>query len=134
MTDASISASTNAAVVRRHPIRGILWGLLIGIGLTVVLIVTKVISLDLTMMIIVVVLALLVSVLWSTLGPAKAPKGPPPATVTVAGAPESSRFDDFTDQPAADDGDPSAESASTDDGGLRVDDAPSLGDDADDAD
>ncbi len=96
-TAASLRATTQRTFVERHPIRGILWGLMMGIGLTVVLIVTKVINLDLTMMIVVTLVAILVGLLWSTLGPAKAPKGPPPATVTVSTAPEVSRFDDFPD-------------------------------------
>ena len=100
-TPASMTATSQEAVVRRHPIRGFLWGLLMGIGLTLVLVLTKVIGLDLTMMIVVTAIAVLVGVLWSTVAPAKPPKGPPPATVTVAGAPEPSRFDDFEDARAA---------------------------------
>lgn len=92
---ASIAATTHAAKLQRHPIRGLLWGLMMGIGLTLLLVVTKVISLDLTMMIVVTAIAMLVAVLWSTVGPAKQPKGPPPATVTASTAPAASRFDDF---------------------------------------
>lgn len=99
-TAARLTATTQQTFVKRHPIRGILWGLMMGIGLTIVLIVTKVISLDLTMMILVTVIATAVGVLWSTLGPAKAPTGPPPASVTVSGAaPPPSRFDDFGETP-----------------------------------
>ena len=98
-TTATISATTHPAELRRHPIRGLLWGLMMGIGLTLVLVVTKVISLDLTMMIVVTAIAMLVAVLWSTVGPAKQPKGPPPATVTASTAPAASRFDDFDATP-----------------------------------
>ncbi len=100
-TTATMTATTHPAVLRRHPIRGILWSLLMGIGLVVVLVVTKVISLDLTMMIVVMAIALFVGVLWSTVGPARAPKGPPPATVTASTTPVASRFDDFDDAPSA---------------------------------
>ncbi len=99
-TTATMSATTHPAVLRRHPIRGILWGLMMGIGLTVVLVITKVISLDLTMMIVVMAIALFVAVLWSTVGPARPPKGPPPATVTASTTPAVSRFDDFDNSPA----------------------------------
>ena len=100
-TGAKVTLTAQPAELRRHPIRGILWSLLMGIGLVVVLVVTKVISLDLTMMIVVMAIALFVGVLWSTVGPARAPKGPPPATVTASTTPASSRFDDFDDGPSA---------------------------------
>jgi hypothetical protein len=102
-TSATISATTKQAVIRRHPIRGILWGIVMGIGLTVVLVVTKVIELDLTMMILVTAIAIVAGVLWSTLAPAKAPEGVPPTTVTVTGVPVPTRFDDFDPPPATED-------------------------------
>ena len=49
MTDTSTTAAAQT-VVKRHPIRGILWGFLMGLGLTVVLVVTKVIDLELVPM------------------------------------------------------------------------------------
>ena len=101
-TGATVSVTTRPAELRRHPIRGVLWGLMMGIGLTLVLVISKVIDLDLTMMIVVTVIAMLAGVLWSTVGPAKQPKGPPPATVTASTAPAPTRFDDFTDPAAAD--------------------------------
>lgn len=94
---AKVTLTAQPAELRRHPIRGVLWGLMTGIGLTLVLVITKVIDLDLTMMIVVTVIATLLGVLWSTVGPAKEPKGPPPATMTASTAPTPSRFDDFTD-------------------------------------
>lgn len=124
-TKASITATEAQTVVKRHPVRGFLWGLMFGLGLAVVLVITKVINLDLTMMIIVIVLGTLVGIVWSTFGPAKAPKGPPPATVTVAAAPEISRFDDFdaaADEPADDDAaDDSADAGDSGDGGDSSD-------------
>lgn len=84
-----MSATT---VKQTHPIRGVLWGLMFGIGLAVVLVVTTVISLDLVTVIIVVVIGMVLGVLWGLFGPAKAPKGEPPADRTSP--PEASRFDD----------------------------------------
>jgi hypothetical protein len=122
-TIATMSATTQQAVLRRHPIRGILWGLMMGIGLSVTLVVTKVISLDLTMMIVVTAIALFVGVLWSTVGPAKAPQGPPPVTVTASAAPSVSRFDDFDSGTPATGGAPelggNASGSSDDVGGDR---------------
>ena len=100
-TGAKVTLTAQPAELRRHPIRGVLWGLMMGIGLTLVLVIIKVIALDLTMMIVVTVIATLLGVLWSTLGPAKEPKGPPPATMTASTAPAASRFDDFDDTPPA---------------------------------
>lgn len=96
-TGAKVTVSSHVAELRRHPIRGVLWGLMTGVGLTLVLVVAKVIDLDLTMMIVVTVIATLMGVIWSTVGPAKEPTGPPPATMTASAAPAPSRFDDFTD-------------------------------------
>lgn len=94
---ATTGSTATPTELHRHPIRGVLWGLVMGIGLTLVLVIAKVIDLDLTMMIVVTVVATLLGVLWSTVGPAKEPKGPPPATMTASTAPAPSRFDDFTD-------------------------------------
>ena len=82
-------------VVRKHPIRGLLWGLMFGIGLTLVLVFTTVISLDLTTMIIVAAVGTVIGVLWGMFGPAKAPKGPAPAPHRDPEPPAVSRFDDF---------------------------------------
>jgi hypothetical protein len=96
-TRASVTLAARPAELRRHPIRGMLWGLMMGVGLALVLVITKVIDLNLTMLIVVVAIAILAGLLWSTIGPAKEPTGPPPATMTASTAPATSRFDDFTD-------------------------------------
>jgi hypothetical protein len=96
-------------VVKKHPIRGLLWGLMFGLGLTLLLVVTKVINLDLITMIIVLAAGTLVGVLWGMFGPAKSPKGPPPMPHDRLAPPPVSRFDDVepvpVTQPAADVGD-----------------------------
>ena len=104
-TSTSDSASTSNAVVRRHPIRGALWGLMLAIGLAGVLIVTKAIELDLVNVIIVAVVAVVVGVLWGTLGPAKAPTGPPPTAASRIVS-EASAPVDVHERPGEGDGDP----------------------------
>ena len=111
-------------IKKTHPVRGVLWGLMFGIGLTLVLVFTKVISLDLTTMIIVTVVATVAGTLWSILGPAKAPKGPPPAEPVAVEQTEPSRFDDFESP------DEAAEHAQHHDDAVRVDDAPAESGDA----
>lgn len=96
MSDSTATTTrTPETVVRKHPIRGLLWGLMFGIGLTVVLVLTTVILLDLTTMIIVTVVGTVVGVLWGLFGPAKAPKGPAPAPYHIPEPLPSSRSDDF---------------------------------------
>ncbi|MEE9227591.1 MAG: hypothetical protein V3U47_01325 [Acidimicrobiia bacterium] len=76
-----MTSNSGAALAKKgHPIRGILWGIMFGLGLAVVLVVTKVISLELSQMIIVLVVGIAAGVLWSLFGPARAPKGPAPAS------------------------------------------------------
>jgi hypothetical protein len=85
---------------KTHPIRGALWGLVLGIGLAFVLVFTTVIYLSLVPMLIVIAAAVVVGVLWGQFAPAKPPKEPEPVRVEQKPAPESSRFDDFTDTEA----------------------------------
>jgi len=111
-------------VKQTHPVRGVLWGLMFGIGLALVLVITKVITLDLTTMIIVVVVGTIAGTAWSILGPAKAPKGPPPAEPITVERAEPSRFDDF-ESPAE-----AVEHAQHHDDAVKVDDTPTdTGDD-----
>jgi len=63
--------------VKRHPIRGILWGLLFGVGLYFLLIGRKVFSIgEWTPFIISIVIGIVVNVLWSMFAPAKKAKAP----------------------------------------------------------
>jgi hypothetical protein len=95
---------------KTHPIRGALWGLMLGIGLAFVLVFTKVIYLSLVPILIVILAAIVVGILWGQFAPAKPPKDPEPVRVEQTPAPESSRFDDFTDTDAAIDAAPTDES------------------------
>lgn len=83
---------------RTHPFRGALWGLMLGVGLALVLVLTTVIYLSLVPILIVIAAAIVVGILWGQFAPAKPPKDPEPVRVEQTPAPESSRFDDFTDR------------------------------------
>ncbi len=108
-----MTSNSGAALVKKgHPIRGILWGIMFGLGLAVVLVVTKVISLELSQMIIVLAAGIAAGVLWSLFGPARAPKGPAPASAVGAATEEPP-------EPVADDS-TSGEGASGD-GGVTAD-------------
>ena len=73
-------------VTKRHPIRAALWGFVLGLAVTLYLtVVFPVIGLDTvpgvaTKAAIVIVVTMVVSVLWGLFGPAKKPKGRPPAS------------------------------------------------------
>jgi hypothetical protein len=81
--------------IKRHPIRGFLWGIITGIGVALILIVTKVITLSIPAMVITIVVVALLATLWGLVGPAKKARGPVPITITPSPAPSPSRFDDY---------------------------------------
>ena len=65
--------------LKRHPIRGALFGLLLGIGTAALLIMYAVIALGTLTPIVVIVLGVVVGVLWGMFGPAKGSREPPPS-------------------------------------------------------
>lgn len=79
--------------IKRHPIRGFLYGILFGLGLVFVVVGQGWAALGTTPPFLVFVGGLVVGTLWGAYGPAKAPKGAPPAPAAHPAPPESSRFD-----------------------------------------
>jgi len=74
-----------ATAVKKHPIRGLFWGLFMGVGLALILIGRGVIAFgDTVSFIVVVLIGMAISVVWSMFGPAKKPKGSPPAGSDMA--------------------------------------------------
>lgn len=88
-------------VLKRHPIRGFLWGILFGLGVFAVAVGQGWAALGTWPSFLVFVVGVVVATLWGTFGPSKAPKGPPPVEPTHAEPVESTRFDDF-DRPTRD--------------------------------
>ena len=90
---------------KRHPIRGALWGLLLGLGVFIyVTLVFPVIALEslssvITQGVIIVVVVMILSMLWGLYGPAKKPKGPPPASAQPATAVRPAAADDSEGPP-----------------------------------
>lgn len=79
-------APTPAPTLKRHPIRGLLWGLVAGFGLALILVNVAVIALG-TLTPWVVTLAVgVLGVLWGLFGPART-KGTPPVAPTTPAAP-----------------------------------------------
>jgi len=79
--------------VKRHPIRGALWGLLGGIGVALILINFAVIALGTMMPWIVIGVFIVLGILWGMFAPAKKPKGDPPASASVDDAPAEAQPD-----------------------------------------
>lgn len=78
-------------ITKRHPIRGFLYGILLGLGLMLLVVGQGIAALGTYPPFIVLIVGIVLGTLWGTYGPAKAPKGPPPAGATVvddAPAPE----------------------------------------------
>lgn len=89
---------------QRHPIRGAIWGAVAGLGAALFLIGRAVIAFGTLAPIVVIVVFAVLGVLWGSFGPARSPKGEPPATapapvdapagVTAAPADDTSTPDD----------------------------------------
>ena len=71
-------------VIKRHPIRGLLWGILLGLGIALVAVGQGWAALGTLPPLILFLVGLVVGTLWGMYGPAKAPKGTP-ATRTGRG-------------------------------------------------
>jgi len=102
MNDAATPMSGTMEIqteIKRHPIRGFLWGTITGIGLALVLVVTKVITLSIPAIVITIIVVALLATLWGLVGPAKKAGGPVPVTITPSPTPPASRFDDFEAPP-----------------------------------
>ena len=66
--------------VKRHPIAAVLWGIVGGLGVTLFLMGRAQIAIGKwTAPIIIIVVVVVLNVLWAYFGPAKKPKGAPPA-------------------------------------------------------
>jgi hypothetical protein len=66
-------------VIKRHPIRGFLYGIFFGLGLVMLAVGQGWVALGTTPPFILFIVGLLVGTLWGMFGPAKKPKGQPPA-------------------------------------------------------
>ncbi|MDW3217920.1 MAG: hypothetical protein R8F63_04840 [Acidimicrobiales bacterium] len=84
----------STTTTKRHPIRGILWGILMGIGLAITAVGMKWAAIGTNGPFVFFGIGLVISVAWSLFGPAKAPKGPPPAA-----EPEADPAPDAPDSP-----------------------------------
>ena len=112
------------ATVKKHPIRGAIWGLFMGIGLSLILAGRKVIAFgETSSFVIVIVIGVVVGIVWGMFGPAKGPKGPEPVDVVEPAAEESAAApasfvapDDPADSPEGDDADDDSSDGDDDDG------------------
>lgn len=82
-------------VLKRHPVRGFLYGVLFGLGLAMIFVGQGWTALGTWGPFVVFVVGLVLATLWGAFGPAKPPKGPEPVPVEAVTAPPPSRFDDF---------------------------------------
>ena len=71
--------TTAKAKVKRHPIRGAIFGLLLGIGTAALLIMYAVIALGTLTPIFVIVAGIVVGILWGMFGPVKTTRELPPS-------------------------------------------------------
>lgn len=91
--------TTTDTKLKRHPVRGFLYGIFFGLGLALVVIGQSWAALGTWPPFIVLIVGIIVGTLWATFGPAKAPKGPPPAGATLADEPAPEPEPDFEPAP-----------------------------------
>ncbi len=91
--------TTTDTKLKRHPVRGFLYGIFFGLGLALVVIGQSWAALGTWPPFIVLIVGIIVGTLWATFGPAKAPKGPPPAGATLADEPAPESEPDFEPAP-----------------------------------
>ena len=90
--------------VKRHPIRGALWGLMMGIGVALILINFAVIAFGTIVPWIVIGVFVVLGVLWGLFAPAKKPKGePPPPTEAATSAAAEPEHPSPPEEPEGDD-------------------------------
>ncbi len=73
-----MATTTSVPTVKRHPIRGAIWGFFFGIGLSLVLVDRAVIALGTLTPWVIALGCLVAGVLWGLFAPAKGPKGGQP--------------------------------------------------------
>ncbi len=83
-----MTATTTAPTLRRHPIRGTLYGLVAGLGVALILIDRAVIALGTLTPIVIVVIGGVLGLVWAWFGPAR-DAGPPPEVAEEAAEAEA---------------------------------------------
>ena len=67
-------------MLKRHPIRGFLWGLMTGLGVALLLMVFSIVPLSIPTLGIYAGASAVLGLLWGSFGPPKQPKGAAPTT------------------------------------------------------
>jgi predicted lipid-binding transport protein (Tim44 family) len=70
--------------LKRHPIRGFIWGLVAGLGLGLLLMVLSIVPLSIPTLAMYTGVTAVLGLVWGIVGPAKKPKGPAPAAARSA--------------------------------------------------
>jgi hypothetical protein len=82
MTSTITPKTTREQVIKKHPVRGALWGLLLGFSLAVYAILFAIIPFtDWVPLLLVALVGVAIGVAWAYLAPAKQPKGGPPPAI-----------------------------------------------------
>ncbi len=102
-----MTATTTAPALRRHPIRGTLYGLVAGLGVALILIDRAVIALGTLTPIVIVLIGGVLGLVWAWFGPAR-DAGPPPEVAEEAAEEDTAEQDtaeeDMPDEDTGDDG------------------------------
>ena len=70
---------------KRHPIRGFFYGIFFGLGLALIVVGQGIAALGTWPPFLILIAGIVIGTLWATFGPAKKPKGPPPAATETRG-------------------------------------------------
>jgi len=69
--------------LKRHPVRGGIWGIPTGLGLGLLAVNSQIFSLSITTLVAFAVLGIVIGAVWASFGPAKKPKGSPPSAAAA---------------------------------------------------
>jgi hypothetical protein len=78
---------TAQPTLKRHPIRGFIWGIVTGLGVGLLLMVLSIVPLSVPMLIAYTGSVAVLGAVWGTFGPAKKPKNQAPSATSTANYP-----------------------------------------------
>lgn len=97
MTTTTPPPTTGEPVLRRHPVRGGIWGLVMGIGVALILVDRALIAIGTLPPLLVVLLFVVLGVIWGLVAPPRT-KGTPPLDVAISEAEPSASGTEPSDE------------------------------------
>jgi len=87
--------------IKRHPVRGGIWGIPTGLGLGLLAVNSQIFSLSITTLAVFTLIGILIGAVWAWFGPAKKPKGSPPSAAAAEPEPITTPDPNIPEAPEA---------------------------------